>query len=140
MPVGGGEDEVPVLPGRSRGEALGCLGAAVGPELGDERGWESQDELGFALPGFHALAASEVPVAAGALRAFAAVAGAAARARPFHLRAAVPARGAVGGAIWLVLVPGAAFRAWHAMMAGRARSTRVPIAELFSPRMRSPSR
>jgi len=35
--AGGAEDQIPVFPGRSCGEALGGLLAAVGAELGDER-------------------------------------------------------------------------------------------------------
>jgi hypothetical protein len=35
----GAEDQIPVLPCRSGGETLGRLPAAMGAELGDERGW-----------------------------------------------------------------------------------------------------
>ena len=35
----GAEDQIPVLPCRSGGETLGRLLAAMGAELGDERGW-----------------------------------------------------------------------------------------------------
>jgi len=88
------EDQVPVVPGRPCGEALGCLSAAVSAELGDERGGQGQHELGVALAGFDALAAGEVPAAVGALGAFAGVACAGGRARPFDLRAVMPACGA----------------------------------------------
>jgi hypothetical protein len=54
-----------------------------------------------------------MPAACGALGAFARVTGASWRARPLHLRAAVPALGAVAGAACPVPVPVAAARARH---------------------------
>jgi hypothetical protein len=46
------EDEIPVLPCLSSGEVLGGLIAAMGAQLGDEWGWQGQDELGLPFPAF----------------------------------------------------------------------------------------
>jgi hypothetical protein len=64
---GRAEDEVPVLPGRSGGEAFRGLLSAVRAELVDERGRKRQDEFGLALTGFDSLSAGEMPATADAL-------------------------------------------------------------------------
>src|SRR5712691_9974406 len=125
------ENQVPVFPCGPGGEALGVLPSPVRPELADERRWDGQDQLCVSLPGLDALAAGEMPASPGALGAFAGVRGASARARPLHLRAAVPATGAPIGAACPVPVPCAAGRARYpvpARCAGRGVTAAVPVA------------
>ncbi len=91
---GGAEDQVPVFPGRARSQAVGVLAAAVGAKLGDQGFWQGKGEFRLALVRFGALAAGEVPAAAGA--------------GPFHLGATVASFVAIWTApvILEALIPG----------------------------------
>src|SRR6266536_2582081 len=100
---GPAEHQVPVLPGRACGHAGGELGLAMGAQVGDQGLGERQDERGRAAAGFNALTAGEEPAAPDALRALSRVVGAAVRAGPLYLGAAMATLAAVHRAA--VMVP-----------------------------------